>query len=364
MARYTILTLLLLLMSFATNAQEDSTAVEKVIVKTTDGLERVGTILSDDGREILLLTESIGEVYIRKENIISIDVIPNQNDDSIEEFLGDYRTSGPFTTRYYLTTNSLPIKKGEDYAMLHLYGPEVHYSISDRFSLGVMTSWIASPFVVAAKYSIPTKNENINFGLGTLIGSSGYLNNFRGFGGLHWGMMTIGNRMRNITFSAGFSYAQPGFRNDEPAVGEYAWEEVPQSWDTTQTYFQPPSIPSEEVKSSMVKAPVVSIAGITKVGKRASFFVDAMAFFYTNNGTNNRTRTDIYDPVVGSFTSTVVTQATQSDTEGTLIIVMPGMRFQKKENRAFQVALAGYTRIQNGDILSIPFPMCSWMIKF
>ncbi len=364
MIRYTILTCLSLFMYFTSFSQSDTTRVQKVIVTTTDGLERVGTILSDDGREILLLTEAIGKVYIRKENIVSIENIPSETSDIIEEYMGDYRTSGPFTTRYYLTTNSLPIKKGEDYAMLHLYGPEVHYSLNDRFSLGIMTSWIASPFVVAAKYSIPTSNENINFGLGTLVGSSGYLNNFRGYGGLHWGMMTIGNRMRNITISAGFSYAQPGFINDEPVVGEYEWEEVPHSWDTTQTYFQPPAIPTEEVRSSLVKAPVISIAGVTKVGKRASFFVDAMTFFYSNNGTNNRNRTDIYDPSIGEYTSTIVSPVAQEDTKGTLIIIMPGMRFQRKENRAFQIALAGYTRIRQNDVLTLPIPMCSWMIKF
>jgi hypothetical protein len=345
-------------------AQSDSTETQKVIVTTTDGLERVGIILMDDGREILLLTESIGKVYIKKEHVISIERVPNAENDMIEEYMGDYRTSGPFTTRYYFTTNALPIKKGEDYAMLHLYGPEVHYALNNRLSVGIMTSWIASPFVLAVKYSIPTSNEKINFGLGSLVGSSGYLNNFRGFGGLHWGMVTFGNRMRNITLSAGYSYVQPGFRRDEYQIGEYDWTETPYSWDTTQTYWSPPTIPREELRSSMVKAPVISIAGITKVGKRASFFVDAMAFFYSNNGTQSRNREDIYNPILGDVTSTVITSADPAQTEGTVLIVMPGMRFQKKENRAFQIALAGYTRIREGNILSFPVPMCSWLLKF
>lgn len=362
--RYLILLFFSFFLFLNVQSQTDSTRSQKVIVKTIDGLERVGVILQDDGREILLLTESIGKVFIRKENIVSIYLVPENNGDEIEEYMGDYRSSGPFTTRYYLTTNALPIKKGEDYAMLHLYGPEVHYALNDRFSLGIMTSWIASPFVLAAKYTIPTSNENINFGIGTLFGSSGYLNTFRGFGGLHWGMVSFGNRMRNITVSAGFSYVQAGFVNEEYQIGQFDWIETINPADSTQTIWEAPEIPMEDVQGSLITAPVVSIAGVTKVGKRSSFFVDAMAFFYSNLGPEQRIREDVFDPVIGANVSTIINGVTSGQSSGTMILVMPGMRFQKKENRAFQIALAGYTRIRDNEVLTLPVPMCSWLIKF
>jgi hypothetical protein len=45
--------------------------------------------------------------------------------------------------------------------------------------------------------------------------------------------------------------------------------------------------------------------------------------------------------------------------------LMPGMRFQKNENRAFQVSLAGVTVIeQNGDVFSFPLPTVAWYFKF
>lgn len=53
------------------------------------------------------------------------------------------------------------------------------------------------------------------------------------------------------------------------------------------------------------------------------------------------------------------------------LFIMPGMRFQTKENRAFQVSLAGVTvfgqEIQNAigqNSISFPIPMCSWFFKF
>jgi hypothetical protein len=50
---------------------------------------------------------------------------------------------------------------------------------------------------------------------------------------------------------------------------------------------------------------------------------------------------------------------------------MPGMRFQTKENRAFQISLAGVTvfgpALENWggpNSISFPLPMCSWFYKF
>jgi len=43
---------------------------------------------------------------------------------------------------------------------------------------------------------------------------------------------------------------------------------------------------------------------------------------------------------------------------------MPGMRFQKNENRAFQIAIAGVSAWQDGEKYTFPLPMVSWFFKF
>ena len=53
--------------------------------------------------------------------------------------------------------------------MLHLYGPEVQFAIYDNLSLGVMSSWIASPIALAAKSSFNSHTNN-NVDLGTIVG--------------------------------------------------------------------------------------------------------------------------------------------------------------------------------------------------
>ena len=89
----------------------------------------------------------------------------------------------------------------------------MHFSVSKNFSVGVMATWIASPIVLALKYTIPTRNEKLNFGFGTLLGSAGYLNQGKGYGGLHWGMLTYGDRKNNVTFSLGYSYLNTGIKS-------------------------------------------------------------------------------------------------------------------------------------------------------
>ncbi|MFM7725902.1 MAG: hypothetical protein ACKO7B_04315, partial [Flavobacteriales bacterium] len=153
---------------------------KRVVIFMTNGNEFNGVLETDDGREILLITEDIGPVYINKAEIRRIRLVSSIN--QIVE--GEFRDVGPFTTRYCFTTNALGINKGENYTMVNLYGPEVHLALTDRFSIGLMTTWFGSPLILATKYTIPTRNEKWNFSVGNLLATSGYLQNFRGYGNL------------------------------------------------------------------------------------------------------------------------------------------------------------------------------------
>ena len=310
----------------------DTTVVLKKVTKH-NGVVLIGEILSDDGREILLMTKKLGKIYIPKADIASIE---DADMEKIEVVDGDLREQGPFKTRYYFTNNALPIEKGENYAMVHLYGPEVHFAVSDRLSVGVMATWIASPIGVALKYSIPTKNEKVNLSLGTIMLSSGYLNAARGYGGLHWGTLSYGSPGKNISFSSGFGYVDMGF-ND--------------SWNNN---------------NYLKKASVSSIAGILPVGDNSSFIFDSMIGITQRR---NRAYTGSFTDLNGNYVEGPEIYETGTEVAA---FFMPGMRFQKNPRRAFQVALAGV--IQWSDIgfyygnsarsRSFPMPMCSWFFKF
>ena len=318
---------------FAQKESIDSTKTKKdiyVIIKN-DGNELVGEILSDNGREVLILTKSIGKVYVNKSDIQEMKIISpeGQELDQSGKQVG-YIPRGVFTTRYYFTNNALPNKKGDHYALLNLYGPEVHFALSDKFSLGVMTTWIGSPLALASKYSFKTKKEKINFSLGTIMGTSGFLGNFMYYGGLHWGTATFGDRSKNFSVSAGYVY-----------IGKIAG-------------------------SLLNNGPIVSLAGIIKVGKKASLFFDSMVLL-EGKKTYTQTGATIYSPPDMYGNQTIVSHEPDvvKKVNSLAMFIMPGMRFQQTEKKAFQFALAGvcYTN-SNGDLVSFPLPMCSWFLKF
>lgn len=337
---------LVALFSFFTSlimAQQNPIDTNTYVVVKNNGVEYIGKILNDDGREILLETKTLGKIFITKSEIKSIKLVSSRKD----IVFGEYRAQGPFTTRYQFTTNAFSIKRGENYALVNLYGPEVHFSLSDRFSLGVMTTWIASPFVLVAKYALLNKSDKWHFALGTMMGTSGYLANFKGFGGLHWGVVTYGNRLNNISFSAGYGYLKTGTEETIERPGTYIEPNFPSTYERI--------IP-------LRKAPLISLAGIFKVGSKASFFFDSMVLF-SNQKEIRTTSSGGYDPNTQIY-STIITTVKEERIFKTSLYLMPGMRFQKNENRAFQIALAGVATFDRYDSNSFPIPMCSWFFKF
>lgn len=337
-------------------AQQDSIALVKkdttnYLVIKNDGTEFIGQILSDDGRELLLLTKNIGKVYINKSAIKSIRPLSPTEDYK----KGEFNSVGVFTTRYQFTTNCFPIKKGENYAMLNLYGPEIHFAVTDDFSVGVMSTWIGSPLALAFKYTRKAANPKWNLGLGSLIGTSGYLYQGKGFGGLYWGMATYGDRRSNVTISLGFGHY---FSGKSELVNIFQ----PGTYQGINWAY--PDIPIKEsyVSKSTWTAPIIGIAGQTKVGKRSSLIYDCMILLSQEkvskpDGYQNR---ETFNSSSSNFQVSVSEFIPYKNTKQNVIIIMPGMRFQKTEEKAFQISLAGVISQEQ----SFPLPMASWFYKF
>lgn len=239
--QYKTLLILLLVCSNSLLAQQSDTITtssqdpEKYIVTKNDGTQYIGVILEQDERELLILTESIGRIYIPKHEIHSVEKL-NETDYRKGKYLGD----NLYATRYFLTTNGLPMKKGDSYGMLHIYGAEYEVAVNEKLTMGIMTSWLGAPLIGSMKFSI-AGTENLNFALGTLVGTGGWAS-FASYGGLAYGSMTFGDNQNNLTFSAGYIGA--------------AFEE------------------------NLFSGPLFSIAGITKLNDKVTFVGDS--FFYLN----------------------------------------------------------------------------------
>jgi hypothetical protein len=387
-------------LSFLAQVDQDYAKEERLLylIKKTDGNELYGFIISDDGREILLETKTIGKVYINKADIKEIIDTKKTltNEDVKSKSYTEFRESGPFTTRYYFTNNALPVKKGEDYAMLHLFGPEIHFSLNDKVSMGVMATWIASPIGIVAKGNIYSKDK-LHLSLGTIMASSGYINQARTFGGLHWLTMTIGDRSANFSLSGGYGYINwsksqsTNFMRNKRRIGDkYSFS----FYDPSHPYY----LPDYEIEYALNEelygdsyynwnssdrylnkdkqgALIIGVSGIAPIGKKASFIFDSMIFVkdeksvvynahdvegtyerYDNNG----------NPVTTPFNVTVGKgEVVDTDITTTTILFMPAMRINQSYSKAFQLALAGVINFDsNGEANSFPFPMVSWLRKF
>jgi hypothetical protein len=329
------------------------TTDKRVVVTRNDGVQYVGVILSDDGREVLLETELMGKVYIPKADIQSIRPVERVQDVQGGEFVG----AGAFTTRYAFTTNALPVKKGENYAMLNLYGPEVHFAVSDNTSLGVMSTWIGSPMALAVKRSFATRNPLLNFSVGGLFGTSGYLNSFEGYGGLYFGNVTYGNRTHNVTLAVGYAHVSSG-KSEEWLVPSGTYYGFYPKFDAL---YEPYTEVRFEDHQYRAWGPMFAIGAVTKVGPKASLVFDSMWGMFRSN---NRYNVAEIKPLTNSPYPYQYDVTLVDGDDEPVFILMPGFRVERTENKAFQFNLAGVSFTNEGDRISFPFPMCTWFYGF
>lgn len=194
--------------------------------------------------------------------------------------VGDSLNEGPLTTRYYLTSNALPSKKGDHYYMLHLIGPEVNLALSDNFSLGLVATWVGNPLAMKAKYTFNSKT-NTHFAIGTFVGYNFVSDPLPGetneFVGIHYATITRGNQSSNISLSLGYNHYDFGdIEFDGYRVNGYAPEEARALMDKSAPDF------SENFKGSNG---FVGLSFMTPLSNKVSFIFDGSAFIGRDKNT-------------------------------------------------------------------------------
>lgn len=321
----------------ASNIPADSTQTtaispenERYLITKNNSQKYIGYIISDDGRDILLETENIGRIYIPKTEISEIEKVTNKNSRLVNESM----MAGAFSSRYILNSNALPVVKGQNFAAMNLYGPEVHFALTDNFSLGLVSTWIASPFLINAVYRFTPTKPKLYFSVGTTMGTSGYINNMKTWGGYHYGNVTYGDRKSNLTVGAGFHYVFPG-TND-----------INYDFDSFSVRKEKPELGG-----------AITVSGITKSNSKTSFIFDsAFALYHLSYTDQVRNQ---FDPNIFNYYET-------NETNG-IFTLMFGMRFQRRENSAFQFSLNTVTLVGDdfdGDLNTFPMPTCTWFINF
>ena len=311
-----LLLLSFLSLSYLSFSQNDTTSLQdtnKYRFIKTDGGEIFGKILSQDEREILVLTKDNRKIYIPQHTIKEIVLISSKNFNQNGDFIGEDK----FSTRYFITTNGLPIKKGENYIQWNLFGPDIQFGLGKNFGVGLMTSWIGIPIIGTIKKSWEL-GAKTQFAIGGLFGTGSWAS--PDFGGmLPFGTISFGDRTKNLSISSGYG-----------AI----WQDGGTSGRA-----------------------LASIAGMIKISQKVSLVFDS--FILLPGKTETKTRVEnVYD-VAGNSTPQTITY---EEKKSGFALLIPGIRIHQSEGKAIQFGFLGmYT---DNTFLSVPIPMIQWYRSF
>lgn len=310
--------------SFSQNNPEEQDTNTYRIIKS-DGGEIYGKILKKDPREILVLTTENREIIIPQHVIKEIVLLKGGEMNKKGKYIGEDK----FATRYFISTNGLPIKKGEHYVQWNLFGPDFQFSIADDLGVGVMTSWIGIPFVGSIKKNWEVA-ENIQVAVGALAATFTWASP-RMYAALPFGALSFGDRQRNLSFSGGY-----GFINlpDVKYLGNGKY--------------------GSEVEGRFL----TSIAGMIKITSNISLVFES----FMGIRQNDLTETFIYPDYNYDFNTQEYTYFDRSEVRTIrrpgFALIIPGLRWHLSEGKAFQFGFAGI--VNDGVVLPVPLPMVQW----
>ncbi len=303
--------------SFCVHSQADTmpkadTNVYRII--KTDGGELFGKILKQDAREVLIITKDNREVYIPQHVIKKMEIIDTKDFNASGTFIGDDK----FATRYFLTTNGLPVVKGEHYVQWNLFGPDFQFGLGNNFGVGVMTSWIGMPIIGTIKKSWQL-SDNAHIALGGLLGTGTWI--IPDFGGaLPFATLSFGDRRTNIAFSSGYGAIWAG----NGAEGRW----------------------------------ITSVAGMVKLSPKITLVFDSFILMpAADDFVTTSYNQEVYNPTTMMYESQLVTYEENRSRPGFGLLI-PGLRWHQAEGQAFQFGFTGI--FYDNDIVPVPIPMVQW----
>lgn len=302
-----------LLISFSQNDSINKKTTNQYRFIKTDGGEIFGEIISQDEREIFILTNDHRKIYLPQHVIKEIILMNTSSFNHKGVFIGEDK----FSTRYFLTTNGLPIKKGEHYIQWNLFGPDLQFGLGENFGVGLMTSWVGIPIIGSIKKSWKL-GDKTQFALGGLFGTGSWAN--PDFGGmLPFGTISFGDRTKNLSISSGYGAIWQGEGTSGRALA--------------------------------------SIAGMIKISQKVSLVFDS--FILLPGKTETKTRVeDVYDLAGNSKPQTI----TYEEKKSGFSLLIPGIRIHQSEGKAIQFGFIGM--YANESFLSVPIPMLQWYRSF
>ena len=277
---------------------------------------------------------------------------------------------------------------------LNTVGPEFKIHLSRKNSLSLKSFWIGSPVGIVFKQNLINK-DNFNFSIMSMVGSSGYLNKGKIFGGLHLGVFTFGSSRKNISFSGGLAHINwPTDNYDIMFINRQIGDKYSYSfYDQNHPYF----IPEDDYNAQMAfedslglynwssnsdnrylyrnqqLSTVIGVSGLIYVRDRVSIILESMLFYskkpqlgYTtkekeityeryNNATGNNELTTFNSFYGEGFIS-------NKKIVNTTLLLSPCIRFEKKN--IFQLGLTIIANKSDDNYTIFPIPQFSFIKRF
>ncbi|MEX1001582.1 MAG: hypothetical protein WDZ35_05655 [Crocinitomicaceae bacterium] len=262
-------------------AQSDTTTSlinKEVRLIKHDGTEYVGTLLSDDGREVLINSKSVGKIYIPKHELKVIRSLETESetekstekDEQKEEDIPDtssvnveqpkvFKYDNYISTKYIQTDNALPLRKGESFIKFSPFTYEGQLRLTDNWSAGVMGSYIGAPIIVKTKYSFPFSEKaclSLDAAYGTFAFATWTTNGIRDGAGLLTSTFTAGDRLKNFSIKVGYGFAH------NLIIDQWGWNN--------------PGVDSEIISSHMeyIQFGMAAVGGMVKLNEKNTFVFD------------------------------------------------------------------------------------------
>ena len=338
-------------------AQEISADTTVVVeIEKNDRTIIVGRILSNDAKEVVILVAG-GRLYVPKHEILRI----GTSSAAAQTMRYDELGQAPFGSHYGFTQGALPHEAEQGHLQLTPFSTDFELYLTDRFSVGIMSSVIAAPIIGRTSYTFSSQG-NVHFALGGFAGWGGSVARNNAIV-MPTVSVTAGDSRNNVSLSAGYGVStfiervtrfEGEFQRVDYRTGELVTDTIVQQVDarinTPRAWISVGLI--AELSSSIsfvLDAFYISEAGSAKLPSDQKFL--ALEWGYDEFGT--------YDDWYRRVTD-VQTYST--------IIISPSIRWKMSPKSSLQFGFTGYkgnflNLEDNSNWSSLPIPMVQWFLK-
>ncbi|MEM8525622.1 MAG: hypothetical protein AAGG68_13355 [Bacteroidota bacterium] len=198
--------------SFLLAQEREDKEVQVWMIRTIDGSEFIGKLLSEQDSLLKIDNEILGIIELPTSQVIWKRKMKGKDLD----FFDRRPRKDAVHTHYFFAPTAYSLKKGGGYVQnTNIIHTQINFAPTNRLSLGIniipMLLWDdLTPIWLNAKYTFPLKEDRLNFALGIYTGSIfdigdnyNYLEEHFPFA-MPYGALTFGSRERNWTIAMGY----------------------------------------------------------------------------------------------------------------------------------------------------------------